>query len=90
VFEDLLPRQVAAIGRDHPDALVTQFDLAIHLLLAEPRQRGRAVRLLDDVHRRQGAILNWWQDDHLKTVVAKYLAVLPGGLWRLFGRYYRP
>jgi hypothetical protein len=81
VLEDLLPRQVAVLGRSHPEALVTRGDLAVALAtLGESRT---ARRHLVEAIRGLREQLPWWHEDSFKVLVGLPLTVLPTWFWRL-------
>jgi tetratricopeptide repeat protein len=82
IFEELLPRHVAVLGRNHPESQLTRYHLGISLAKLNDLKRARpliaeSAKVLSTEHTR-------WQLWSSMANMANVLVNMPPGMWRFF------
>jgi len=88
VLRDLLDRQIATLGRHHPDSLLTRLDLGVALLMS--RRHAEARPLIDEAERELHRQFGWSTELAFRAKVTRFLGhVLPAPAWELYKLYDR-
>ncbi|MBB5960199.1 tetratricopeptide (TPR) repeat protein [Saccharothrix tamanrassetensis] len=78
ILEDLLPRQVAALGRTHPDSLATRLDLGLCHVMTDRIAEGN--RMMSEASRELRAL--GWSEPALAAWLSLIFSNLPAPAWK--------